>query len=102
MDYLRKAFHPESRVTYHSAFEDVKEAPLLILDDLGQERGTPWVAEKLFQIIDRRYTARLPTVITTTRPYDNGRDPLTSRIQDYRLTKFITIDVPDRRRPPGD
>jgi DNA replication protein DnaC len=37
----------------------------LILDDLGVQSTTPWVAEKLFQLLNHRFTARLPTVVTT-------------------------------------
>ncbi|WP_051353816.1 ATP-binding protein [Atopobium fossor] len=40
------------------------KTPLLVLDDLGKEAPTPWALAKLFEIIDARYGARLPTIIT--------------------------------------
>jgi len=37
---------------------------LLILDDLGVEKGTEWAAAKLDAIVDYRYLEKLPMVIT--------------------------------------
>ena len=47
---------------------EIRTASLLILDDLGAHSSTPWAQEKLFQIFNHRYNARLPTVITATTP----------------------------------
>ena len=38
---------------------------LLIIDDLGKEKPTEWVLEKLFLIVNNRYNNYLPIVITT-------------------------------------
>lgn len=43
----------------------LKTVPLLVLDDLGAERHTEWVTERLFVILNARYADRLPTVITS-------------------------------------
>ena len=43
----------------------VMDAPFLVLDDLGAERMTEWVAEQLFTIINHRYNGRLQTIITS-------------------------------------
>lgn len=43
--------------------------PLVMLDDLGKEQGTPWQHAELFRFINRRYDALLPTIITTNEPY---------------------------------
>jgi DNA replication protein DnaC len=40
---------------------------LLILDDLGQEHPNEFVRTKLFGLIDGRYNAGLPTIITTNQ-----------------------------------
>jgi len=65
LDHLRAAFSPTSEVTYDELFERVRNAPLLVLDDLGTHSSTPWAAEKLFQILNHRFNARLPTIVTT-------------------------------------
>ena len=38
---------------------------LLVLDDLGAERNTPYGAEMMYNIIDNRYRAQLPLIVTT-------------------------------------
>lgn len=40
-------------------------AKLLIIDDLGAERGTDFALEKVYNIIDSRYRAKLPIILTT-------------------------------------
>ena len=66
LDHLRSTFAPESQVTYDELFDKMRNAPLLILDDLGTQSTTPWAQEKLFQLLNHRYNGRLPTVITTS------------------------------------
>jgi DNA replication protein DnaC len=63
LDHLRSTFSPNSDVSYDELFEQVRGAPVLILDDLGAQSSTPWAEEKLFQIVDHRFNAQLPTVV---------------------------------------
>ena len=70
LDHLRGAFGPDSTVSYDERFEQVRNTPLLILDDFGTQSNTAWAEEKLYQIINHRYALRLPTVITTNLDED--------------------------------
>jgi DNA replication protein DnaC len=97
LDHLRATFAPQSPATYDNRFEEVKNAPLLILDDLGTEAATPWAREKLYQLINYRYNSRLPTVITTNRPLEEIDPRLRSRMVDVDLSKVFTILAPDFR-----
>ncbi len=65
LDHLRATFSPDSDLAYDELFERARNAPLLVLDDLGAHSSTPWAQEKLFQILNHRFNAQLPTVITT-------------------------------------
>jgi DNA replication protein DnaC len=67
LDHLRATFAPGSAVSFDHRFEEARNAPHLVLDDFGTENATPWAREKLFQIIDFRYVAQLPTIITVHR-----------------------------------
>jgi DNA replication protein DnaC len=98
LDHLRATFGPSSEIEYDDLFERVRNAPLLVLDDLGAESPTPWAQEKLFQLINHRYQHRLPTVITTN--IEPGRlDPrVRSRLVDRQLTQSINMSLPDYRR----
>jgi DNA replication protein DnaC len=97
LDHLRSTFSPDSRVTFDQLFESVKTAPLLILDDFGEQSTTPWAQEKLYQVINHRYNARLPTVITTRRSLDEIDDPISSRLSDAKLSNPFNIHAPDYR-----
>lgn len=97
LDHLRATFSPNSTVRYDRRFDEAKTARLLILDGLGAHTMTPWAREKIFQLVDYRYTARLPTVITMAISLEelNASDPgLTSRLLDRRLCKVYAITVP--------
>ncbi|MDE2765660.1 MAG: ATP-binding protein [Chloroflexota bacterium] len=99
LDHLRYTFSPDSRVTYDQLFEEVRQAPLLILDDLGAQTSTPWANEKLYQLIVHRHNASLPTIITTRELPVEAGDPIASRLNDQRLVTGVPIDAPDFRRP---
>lgn len=70
LDHLRAAFSPNSQTPYDKRFDEVRRAPLLVLDDLGTESATPWAEEKLYQLFNHRYNARLPTIITMAKDVD--------------------------------
>jgi DNA replication protein DnaC len=101
LDHLRSAFNPESKVSYDELFESVKTAPLLVLDDFGEQSTNPWVKEKLYQLINYRYNSRLPTVITTRLSLDEIMaevDPsISSRLVDRKISVTFGILAPDFR-----
>ena len=98
LDHLRATYAPHSEVSYDQRFELLSRVAMLILDDLGAESPTPWAQEKLYQLIDHRYNAKLPTVITTNIDLTLLSERLSSRILDSGLTAQITLQVPDFRR----
>ena len=57
---------PDSAVAHADLLMRISSAQLLVLDDLGAERNTPFAEDKLFQIVNHRYEERLPTIITTS------------------------------------
>ena len=98
LDHLRYTFSPDSRVTYDELFDRIKQAPLLVMDDLGAESSTSWADEKLYQIIVHRHNARLPTVITMRALPSGPADPVASRLNDGRLVTEVPITAPDYRQ----
>ncbi len=98
LDHLRAAFGPNSELAYDEKFEMIREAPLLILDDLGAESPTAWANEKLYQLFNHRYVRRLPTVITTNCDFDRLDPRITSRLRDYQLCRLVNMqELPDYR-----
>lgn len=97
LDHLRATFNPASGMRYDKRFDEVKTAPLLVLDDLGTESATAWAREKLYQLFNYRYNARLPTVITTATPIDEIDPRLATRMLDGSRCTFFLLEVPSYR-----
>jgi len=100
LDHLRATFAPDSTVRFDRRFEEVRTAPLLILDDLGTQSSTPWGREKLYQLFNHRYMAELSTVITTADSIEElyKTEPrLASRMLDARLCTIHAITAPPYR-----
>lgn len=98
LDHLRATYGPASNIQYDDLFERVRNAPLLVLDDLGTESATPWAQEKLFQLINHRYLHKLSTVITTNVDLDRLDPRIRSRLLDQNLTIQVSMDLPDYRQ----
>ncbi|HET9915439.1 MAG TPA: ATP-binding protein [Anaerolineales bacterium] len=94
LDHLRATFSPNSSVAFDRRFDEIRTAPLLILDDLGTQSMTPWVREKLYQLFNYRYNAELPTVITTSDSLDEMDARIRSRLLDGKLCAIYAISVP--------
>jgi len=98
LDYLRSTFSPDSKVRYDRRFEEFKSAPMLILDDLGANSQSSWAQEKLFQLLNHRYNAELPTVITMSLDALKGIDArIRSRLADAHICEYYTITTPPYR-----
>ena len=94
--YLKTRF----RIDFDEEVERIRKSELLVLDDLGANRGTPWQNEVLYGIINHRHAERMPTVITTNHnPY--GESPLdgrlVTRIGDMRRGWVFHLNIQDNR-----
>ena len=95
LDHLRSSFSPDSKISYDQLFESVKNAPLLVLDDFGKQTTTPWAQEKLFQVINHRYNAKLPTVITTNLSTDEMDNAISFKVVDPKMSILFHITAPE-------
>ena len=70
----------------------VANAPLLVLDDVGTERNTEFSNEQVYEIINTRYKAKKPLIITTNltmKAMKENEDVTKKRIYD-RLIEMCT------------
>lgn len=65
MEKLKLSYGRTESLDYYDIIKLYCECDLLIIDDLGKEKLSEWVLEKLFQIINSRYENMLPIIITT-------------------------------------
>lgn len=59
----------------------------LVLDDIASEKMTEWGAKMLFMLIDNRYEAMKPLIVTSNLPMDK----LTKHLKDERLTSRLGV-----------
>jgi len=103
LDHLRATFSPTSTVSYDKRFEQIRRTPLLVLDDLGTQSATPWAQEKLYQLFNYRYMARLPTVITLNR-IEEVEPRLLERMMEMKHVghgSLVELTVPPYRGKGG-
>lgn len=61
---IRSSFDRKD-VTEEDTIKQFTDPCVLVLDDLGKERPTEWALEQLFSIINTRYDAAKPIIVTT-------------------------------------
>ncbi len=98
LDHLRAAYGPGSEISYDELFEQVRNAPLVILDDLGAQSATPWAQEKLFQLLNHRYNHRLPTVFTISMSLEEIDERLRTRLGDASISRVFLLEEGGGRR----
>jgi DNA replication protein DnaC len=100
LDHLRAAFAPSSNEVYDQLFAKMREAEVLILDDLGAQQSSSWANEKLFQLLNYRYNMGMPTIITANLKGIQGVDErIRSRLSDTGLVVTIHMDRAYDYRP---
>lgn len=65
---IQATFGNETLDTKQKVLGPVLSAQLLVLDELGAQKPTPWVRDQLYLVINTRYSQRLPTIFTTNYP----------------------------------
>lgn len=84
-------------------FERMKEMELLVLDDMGVEKYSDWMADQLYQIIDHRWKNRKPMIITSNLSLEDLAKSYKPQIAS-RITgccKPIRFTDRDRRYQPA-
>ncbi len=102
LDTLRGGYQDGAKLDYDARMKTLLGVDLLVLDDLGSENTTPWSNEKLFELVNHRYTRRLPMVVTTNLRVTDatcGMEPrVRSRLTDTRLAQVVVMAAADYRQ----
>lgn len=84
-------------------YDSLNRFPLLVLDDLSAERKTEYMQEIVYNVIDARYRAKLPLIITTNLTREELQNPADVTYQRifsrlFEMCTPIEIAGADRRR----
>ena len=84
-------------------YDNLNSFPLLVIDDLSAERKTEYMQEIVFNVIDSRYRANLPIIVTTNltreellKPADLTYQRIFSRL--FEMCTPIEVSGKDRRQ----
>ena len=84
--------------------ERMNTARLLVLDDFGAERNTDFKSEQIFTVIDARYAANKPMIITTNlTDFKTETDIRRRRVYDriFEVCTPIKMEGASKRRAEG-
>ena len=86
LDNLRETYNKPGR-NLDEWMDAVQNADFLLLDDLGSERPTEWVRERIFVIVNHRYRDELPTVFTS----NIGPKDLATQLGERTASRIIAM-----------
>lgn len=103
LDNIRLAFEDE-----HMGTELLRrmdwwiQRDVLFIDELDKVNATSWAHDRMFKLLDQRYTRAVReealTVIASNRSDDELDGYLASRLQDNRLGPVVYLNGPDGRQ----
>lgn len=83
-------------------FRKYREVSLLFVDDLGLGKTSEFSEEAMYRLLDERYQARKPTIITTNLPMREFQtvvgDRIASRLAEMCERKATILRADDRRK----
>jgi DNA replication protein DnaC len=121
---IQDSYNPENQATEMSVLEPVLRADILVLDDVGSSKPSPWALETVGHVLNTRYNEKRVTLLTTNYldidSAANGagqastrvigmrapqiEDSLTERVGKrirsrlYEMCRTVEISAPDYRK----
>lgn len=92
LERIKRTFNTSDAVDETEVLRIYKTVPLLIIDDMGKEQPTDWAISTIYNIINGRYEAMLPIIITTN--YDDKAliARMTPKGAEDSITAEATVD----------
>lgn len=97
---ILQSMRPHPDVDSEAVLTQYRKVGVLLIDDLGTSKGSEWVEQALYRLVNYRYENALPTIFTSNvEPEEMVAkigDRLTSRIAG--MCDRVSIKGADRRR----
>ncbi len=100
---LKATFTEESTNSEQQLIDELCRVELLVIDDLGKEKPSQWVEEKLYTIVNARYEDYKPIIITSNYSLEdiearleNSGEAIVSRLME--MCKGLKMNGPDYRK----
>ena len=97
---IKSSYDINSSLTEQGIIQEYTKIPVLVLDDIGSEKPTEWVRERLNMIIYDRNLRGLKTIYTSNIAPEELQERLDERITSriHQQCEIIQLGGPDRRR----
>lgn len=92
---LRRRMDSSSEESEAELFDTARRADVLVLDDLGAERTSEYVLDRLYVLINRRYEDDAATIITTNKSLPELKQQLTPRIASRIAEMCVLVEFPE-------
>jgi DNA replication protein DnaC len=93
---IAHSYDKASMTSESDVLRSVLGADVLVLDDLGTRKMTDWAADTLFTIVNGRYMARRPTLVTT--PFEDVDREAAMEAGAFRRQEYLIERVGQRLR----
>lgn len=90
LDEIRDSYADSATVEERHGLDRARDATFLVLDDLGSERISGWVTEKLFQLINHRHSWQRWTIITSNLTLGELADHIGERTT-WRIAEMCEV-----------
>ena len=92
---IRRTYSDDHAIDEAEFLDDLLAPDLLVIDDLGAEKTTEWVNDRLYLIVNRRYDAERPLLVTTNlMTIEEMEQKLGKRITS-RLCEMCQLPFPE-------
>ncbi|WFR55380.1 ATP-binding protein [Anaerocolumna sp. AGMB13025] len=72
---------------------EIKRVPVLVIDDIGVEKSSPWVDEKFYSILDSRLISKMITIFTSNVKIEDLK--LDERVRSRISKMALPVQFPD-------
>jgi DNA replication protein DnaC len=96
VDRLQATFDPDTSMSTGAYRTIYQKAWALVIDDIDKKRPKPFWLEEMFSLLNHRYTARMPTILTfNTAPGDidprSGRPALVEYVGPPTYDRIVEM-----------
>ncbi len=95
LDRYKATFNAdEATETVEQVDAQLRRCQVLVLDDMGTESDSKWAMERVFRLVDERYSEGLPLIVTSNVALNDLPERVRSRMKSGVMAYF---SGPDRR-----
>lgn len=101
LDHYRATFDETAQETIAEIDTQLDRVPLLVLDEFGMHKNTEFAEERVFSLINRRYSEGKPLIVTTNKnpgELAEGDVRVYSRLMDANTSILVAFNLPDYRQ----